>query len=70
EVGADGEGLWYRLGAQRPRRLLAESAERFFSPETLYDTVFRRDSGGRIRGFSVEDGERVILNGERMDDDG
>lgn len=61
----------YTRGAPLPSRpLLAENVERFFSPDSLYDIVFRLDGEGIAKSLAVVDGERNILEGTRADQHG
>lgn len=67
EIRADGGELIYQLGTMAPRPVYAETAVRFFSPESLYDTEFSLDGRGHATAISVLDGDRVILSGTRME---
>lgn len=67
EVQFEGDRLIYRVGSLPPRALLAETADRFFSPESRYDTAFRIDNAGGVTGLVVMDDDRVILEGTKAD---
>jgi hypothetical protein len=65
EISADGGDLRYQLGTLPGRAVFSETATRFFSPESLFDTVFELDHTGRATGLRVLDGHRVVLHGTR-----
>jgi CubicO group peptidase (beta-lactamase class C family) len=66
-ISRDGGVLNYRLGTLPGRPLFAETATRFFSPDSLYDVQFRLDDRGRTVAMDVLDGDRVVLHATKVD---
>lgn len=66
EIFTEGTQLMYRLGTLASRPIFAESDCRFFSPESLYDTVFALDDRGEATALTVMDGDKPVLAGTRQ----